>query len=297
MTLPMLNVAATLAIASAPPVLLASNEQLPGLRFDWTVEKTATPDPDTATITVFNLGVVSRKALEAALALPIPLVVTLSVGWGLVPEVLFVGQVWKAQPEVKTGQDILSILEVGDGALPTRDTPPAGGAWVGQVAAIATTAIATSMGLIPSPSALAAISEAGAALPVAAWQATGDGEPRQQLDDLMATLGLSWGVQDGQFVVYRAGLRNDLPPSILTPISGLLHAEIVDDGVVQFDALAQPRIVPGVQVQIMRPGPGGNLTTMIPVGSGPLRVDSVIFSGSTQGPSMMTGTARKVALL
>lgn len=293
MSLVMLNVASMLTIATVPPTVLISHEQSQGLRVEWDVQKAVGSSPDTATITIYNLGLAGRKALEVASALPIPLTVQLSVGWGLVPELLFTGQAWEVKPEKKTGTNILSIIEAGDGAF-IADVPPSGGAWVGRTAAVAVAFHLQAMGLIPSPAAIAAIAEAGAKLPISAWDDVDDGSPRDKLDDLMATLGLDWGVADGFFVVYRGGLRNDLVPSILMPASGLLSAELLDDGGVEFHALAQARVVPGLQVQILTAGPGGS---MLPLGGGPLRVESVTFSGTSEGPSLMTGVARKVTLL
>jgi hypothetical protein len=294
----MLNVAAVLAIATVPPTVVVSNELTQGLHFTWEVEKSNSPQSDQARIAITNLGAIGRKALMAAAALPFPIQVQLSVGWGVMPELLFMGEAWTIRPEIKHGTEIVTELEVGDGVGPTRDTPPGGGAMVGQLVSAAVLIAVAQMRLVPSPGAVLAVQEAAAALPPIAFLSVGDKAPRETLDDLMATLGLGWGVENNTtFVAYRAGLRNDLPPSVLTPLSGLLRADVLDDGGVQFEALAQARVVPGLQVSILVPGPGGNVTTMIPIGGGPLRVESVRFSGSTEGPSLMSGIARKVAIL
>lgn len=295
MVAPLLNVASMLTVGLTPPIVLISHEKAQGLRVEWDVEKSVTPEPDRATIRIYNLARVSRLALEAAVGLPAPIVVQLSVGWGLVPELMFTGQAWRIQPEVKRGMGVVTEIEAGDG-VEVRDTPPSGGAWVGQTAAVAVALLVTAMGLVPSASALETINTRAAELPIQAWPRTGDKEPRDDLDELMATLGLAWGVKDGFFVVYRAGLRNDLAPSLLNPLSGLLNAHTIDDGGVEFEALTQARFVPGLQVAIQVPGPTGTGLPFVPLG-GPLRVESVRFSGSSEGPSIMRGVARRVALI
>jgi hypothetical protein len=59
---------------------------------------------------------------------------------------------------------------------------------------------------------------------------------------------------------------------------------------VAIEALAQPRLVPGVQVTILD-------LTGVPLGGGPLRVERIEFNGSNEGESVMSGIARRVALL
>lgn len=301
MVAPLFNIAARVEIRTTPPIVI-DNTDGNGLRVDWLVDKSRCSQPDHATITAYNLPPAARLAISAALArslvptwpwpipVAIPLLVTLFVGWGGAPELLFTGQVWHATPERLTGTDVLTMLEAGDGVEPLRDTPPAGGAEFGIGVQLAVAKILGELGIQPAGTALAAIAEASAQVPAAQnFQFVSDGDPRDLLDQLMASIRLSWGVHDGHFVVYRAGLRNDVLPSILTPTSGLLQWDEADEGV-EFEALAQPRVAPGVQVQILD-------ERNVSVGGGPLRVEQVSFVGSTVGPSTMSGTARKVALL
>lgn len=91
-------------------------------------------------------------------------------------------------------------------------------------------------------------------------------------------------------MVFAGGLRMDILPSILTPQTGLLSWEELDDGGVEFDGLAQPRVCPGAQVQMLD-------MLGVPIGGGPLRIDKIQFSGASEGPSTMSGTARKALAL
>lgn len=302
MTLALLNVASRLEIGTTPPFALDNKDGV-GLRVEWEITKTRTPEPDQGTIAVFNLSRALRSSISAALArtltvpwpwpatFPIPLNVSLYVGWSGIPELLFSGQSWRTKPGEKRGRDIITTLEVGDGVEPTRDTPPAGGVEFGVALAVTVPALLNYMGLRPSATALDAIATAAAQIPIASsLQNVGQWEPKDQLDQLMATLRLSWGIVDGEFVVFDGGLRNDVLPSILTPDSGLLSWAEQDDGAVAFEALAQARVSPGVQLQLRD---GNN----VQIGGGPLRTESITFAGTSEGPSIMRGTARRVQLL
>lgn len=283
----MLNVATQLIIASAPPIGL-SNLTGNGLRIEWTVEKSRTPSPDHAEITVYNLGRVWRESLAQANKLPAPVIVSLAIGWDMVPELLFAGQAWKIIPERRVGNDVLSVVEAGEGSIAMRDQPPGGGSWVGIGAQLVVAKLLGELGWVPSVAALAQISEAGAALPIQKFQHVYDGNPREQLDEWMATLGLSWGVVGSRFMVYQNGVRRDqVRPVLLTPTTGLTSWAPRDDGAVEFEALAQPAVEPGYAVTITDP-------YGVVQGAPQLRVESITFSGSSEGPSMMAGLARRL---
>lgn len=304
---PMLHVASRLVLGSMPLVggaaeaAAVSGAPLPGvdidgangngLRIEWSVEKTRGSSPNQGTITVYNINPALRQMLSAAMALPVPLLATLLVGWDRIPELLFAGEVWRLVPARHTGTDVLTVIEAADGAAALRDTPPAGGAVFGMAMSVAVGQILGQLRLTPSPTALAVISAAAAAVPAAAsMRFVNDRGSRALLDEFMASIGLTWGIEGGEFVVYASGLRNDLLPSILSPTSGLLRWEELDDGGIEFEGLAQARVVPGLQVQILD-------AFGVPQGGGPLRVERVTFTGTSEGPSTMTGTARKVQVL
>ncbi len=284
---PLFGIATRLILGTTPPVVL-DNFSGDGLRVEWTVTKTRTSAPDKATITVFNFAVALRKAISAFVALPIPLLIQLFIGWQ-VPEQLFTGQAWKIVAEKRTPTDVLTILECGDGVKPLKDTPPAGGATFGIGIQLATSRILGTMGLRPSLPTLGVIASRAAAIPLQSFQFVATGEPTEDLDQLMASIGLAWGIQGGEFVVFDGGLKPGVP-TILSPLTGLLEWTEVDDGGIEFMALAQPRVDGGSQIVITDP-------FGVTLGGGPLRVETVEFSGASEGPSTMRGVARKVQVL
>jgi len=294
---PLLNVAARLLVTTIPPTILpvlVDNASGQGLRLDWTVSKARSSDPDSATIAVYNLMTTARAQLAAAMA--IPSVITramLFVGWGGISELVFGGDVMALRAADVEGTDIVTRFEARAGGRSIRDTPPSGSSAYGIQMHLAVSALLGQMQLPPSPAALATIVAAATAkAPVAAMlQHVNLDEPRQALDLLMASVGLGWDVDAaGFFVVYVGGLRNDVLPAVLCPMSGLLQWSVVDDGGVQFEALAQATCVPGQQVTVLD-------ELNVPVGGGPLRVERVEFVGSTTGESIMRGTARKLVPL
>lgn len=288
------GIAAKLVIAMVPPIVI-DHTLGEDLHFEWSVEKVRGPSPDMATLRIHNLGQPLRKALEAYVGTaPIPLGIALFVGWDKLAEQLFTGISWKVIPEKEEGTDWVTTIECGDGAVEARDTPPSGAAWFGAPFAEIVHLTARKAGYTVSPATLAVIETAVGRTSIPAIQAQLQlvdlNEPRDELDGLMASLGLSWGSQDGEFVVFDNGLRNDLLPSILTPTTGLLSWSVLDDGGLEFEALCQARVVPGIQVQV-------NDLAGAPIGGGPLRVERISFSGTTDGPSVMRGVARKVEIL
>lgn len=259
-----------------------------GLRVEWDVEKTSNPDPDTAHLVIYNLNKPLRKQISALNNLPGRVLVQLQIGWAGITEVLFRGESWRMVPERRAGTDILTEIEAGDGMQPL-DAGPSGGASYGVGFSALIALLAEQQGWRISLAAVAEIQAAGAALAVSQFQHVADYSPVEQINLIMASLRLSWGVTDGQFVVYRAGIRNDVVPALLTPQNGLLTWAELDDGGAEFEALTQPRTVPGQQISI-------NDELGVPVGGGPLRVEHVTFSGSSEGPSLMRGVARKLQL-
>lgn len=285
------DITAALVIATVPQILIGSftsNE----LRVEWDVQKELGPTPNQAAITVYNMDAVNRTVLSKFRSVPATLIVQLSIGWGRAVEPLFIGEAWRVVSTEVSGTDILTRIEAGDGSKTLGDASGGGGGVLGLGVVACIELTLSQMGIVPTPTATATMNAAAAEVPLAASiQATFELPPREQLDVWCACLGLSWGIEDRAFVVYRRGLINDgSPPSILTPQSGLLRWSECDDGGVEFEAVAQPRVKPGSQVFV-------TTNRGVTIGGGPLRIERVAFTGSTEGPSLMSGVARKAMAL
>jgi len=292
----MFGITVKVLLGTVPPIVVDINPALAsepwaergeGPLVEWTVSKHRSLSPDTGTLAIYNLDIASRTALRSFVGFPAPLEVVLFVGWNGIPELLARGQATRVVPGDYTETDIVTAIEFGDGVLGIRDAPPAGGAEFGQAISTLIPFVLNLMGLRISIAALGIINERGAKFPVPSFQCSLDGEPRDLLAELLASLQLDGRIEGNELVVYEGGLRRDLPDVILLgPASGLVNQHYVDDGAYEFEALAQPRCVPGSRIQFAN-------AFLAPVGP-VLRVDHVSFSGSSEGASTMSGTARPI---
>ena len=112
---------------------------------------------------------------------------------------------------------------------------------------------------------------------------------KQAADWLMATLGLEWRVQNGFFIPMQGGINND-PAIELSPNSGLIGYAKRDDGGITLTALAIPEVQPGLRI-VVRDEKGLNVDAPL------YRVDTVSFTGSTQGESIMAIEAERARLV
>lgn len=284
---------------SAPTAVITSQSG-EGLYMEWDLQKTRTSSPDTATVRIFNLLPIHRADLALLSALPGRIKIELAIGWrghGVEPtvntlflptDVVFVGEDWRVVPEEREGPDIVTTIEAGDG-IEVTNAAPQGGSEVALGMKLLVLLSLQQLGLKPSVGALAVIETEAAKITVSIERPTHEIPPRERLDLLMASMDLAWGISGGEFVIYRGGLRNDLPPAILTPQTGLLKWSVTDDGGVEFEALARPIVTPGAQATLL-----DELGQTL--GGGPLRIETVRFLGTTEGPSMMMGVARKAVL-
>lgn len=288
---PLFNVAAQVIVASIPPFNVNALDA-EGALIEWSVSKQWGPSPDMASIAIYNLDPVLRKALSISVSNFLAVPVTLNVGWDGLIQTLFTGSIWKLVAERIETTDVVTMIEAGDGSVALRDSPPSGEAFFGLSMKVAISKIlGFELKIPPLPTSLAIIEAEAAKVPVSFFfQDVSDLDPRDKLDILLSTIGLSWGISGGFFVVYKDGKRDDIPPLVLNPGSGLIRWEELDDGGVQLEALGQTSVEPGMQINVID-------EKLAIVGGGPLRVEKVDFSGSSEAGFTMAITARKLQIL
>lgn len=292
-TIPPLRLSQTFADAGyAPDVAAAANPPPDTLRIDWNVSKTIGTSADECQVTIYNLDLTWRKAVEGirrsgqgARALTTRLV--LNIGWGGIPEPMFLGEVTWFEAGRQQDADILTTITALAGGV-AYAAPVAGGSDFGLAASAILIVEAAKMGVTVTPAVLAIVEAEASARAITAWTRPDDMGPRSLLNWMMATLELTWSVDPliNSIVVYKHGIRADLPIVLLGPTTGLISYTPEDDGI-SFEALAQPRVVPGGQVQLTE----GQFE--LPAGA-PMRVESVEFSGSTYGQSLMRGRCKPI---
>jgi hypothetical protein len=183
------------------------------------------------------------------------------------------------------------ILRVGDGGRALRDgitTRPFKNVNVAtvleylvQIPPAPLDAGGGGLGLFYPPESRAVVAAAAKLTAVQNWgNIPGYFGTRQSIDFIMDTLGLEWRVQNGSFVAMLGGIINR-PGPVISPKTGLLCYSKTNDEGIQFTALANPEVEPGIQV-VVADDDG------IPFGALAYRVTMVSFVGSSDGDSLMS---------
>lgn len=296
------GVTAALAVTTTPPMQW-QNLTGEGTTISWTVRRSRSSTSDTASVDVLNIPSVQQALLASVANQGISTArrMMLSIGWGQIgspnfvpPQVLINMPIRRISLGVRSGPDLVTSFSGAEfdtaSKLPaSADLPSSLGVTWDSVVAL----LAAQMNIAVSPMASATIAAAAAARGVPAIASLSfvmAGQPsRLTLDSMFRTLGLSYSVDGG--VLHAAdvfGLRNDLPPLVLTPRTGLRSAATADDGSVVIDALAIPSVRPGQALTVIN-------ELGITLGGGVLRVDEMILSGDTsRGESNMGIVARRV---
>jgi len=270
-----------------------------GLLFEWNITKDNTPNPDQGEINIYNLSpTLAGEISEAFRALSVAsgYLVQFSLGWQRIPEVVITGDVWDYLPEDRTPVDRITRFKLGDGNTANRDSVSTGtykAVTVVQAvrilvelpAASPTTPNGGGLGLVFPLESKDLVEQAAKEVAIKTINIAGGYNARELMDQLMSTLGLEWRVSQGQFIALRGGIINR-PGRIVRPSSGLISYEIRNDGGIDFSALADPEIEPGLQVQV-QDNDGRDF------GANVYRVDRVTFTGTTRGESLMSVSAGK----
>jgi hypothetical protein len=270
-----------------------------GLRILWDVTRTRSSKTDFGEVTLINLSPPFRRqvyALWQTRSSSRGFRMGLHTGWGGVAHLVMSGTCWNIQPEVRSGQDVLTIFRFGEGqqeiVAATTNTPKAytyeGGDALGLWLTIQD--MFFQLGLRVDPSMQPAFMSAVRATPIAAsgsWVLTG--EITDTIGDMLDTFGLEWKVYAGQVIFLRRGVTASAVgelAAVLSPSTGLLGWTPTDSGGIECTALAQAAIRPGTQI-IVQDGFG------ISVGAPGFRVETVRFFGDTNGVSVMAIAALK----
>ena len=274
-----------------------------GIRIEWSCRRDNTSTPDQAQIRFTNLASVTRSALYTSwktLPPALSYTVQLEAGWDGTASVLMRGQLWDMTKEQFEGPDVITTLMVGDGNKASRDQPVGrsfSGVTITQIISFFVTAQPSTLdagygglGLIMPPESAALITTVAAELPTQSIRNYVPGtSTRAAIDKLMAGLGLTWRSHNGEFIAMRGGIINR-PGQILSPRSGLIDYTERGDGGVSLEAMANPEVQPGLQILVQ-----DNLGKTLAEPA--YRVESVDYTGDTEGASVMHVEARKAVVL
>ena len=244
------------------------------LRVTFKVVRTLVKDPNTAEITIYNLGPENRARLQTK-----DIACSLEAGYVGNAHQIFSGTLDYGQ-SAQQGTDWVTTVQSGDGSKKFRSAR-ANISLKGPVSAEqALAAAAQALGIPPGNS--TGKGSLRKSLTAFAQGLVLSGKSELQVDKIMRSLGLSWSIQDG--VLQTLGPTDVIGGSAvsLQPGTGLLGSpEFGEDGIVKARSLLQPELVPGREVL---------LSSRQVTPAGRFRVQKATFTGDTWGSAWYTDT-------
>lgn len=217
------------------------------LRCSFKVERTLSPEPNTAEIKVLNLSGSERAQIEQYRRVP----VEVDAGYQDAHGVIFLGHL-RTGYSTRSGSDIVTVLASGSGeyayrkARTSRSIPPK------TKPADVIRLLVQDLGVDPgnTEKAVAAIGKAG--LPAMFDSGTIlAGSAAREMTRVCQACGLTWSIQDGkiQILPLRTALQGQAIE--LTPDTGLVGEPSLDNmGVVKGRALMIPDMMPGRKIVV-----------------------------------------------
>ena len=221
-----------------------------GLDISFSVLKSLSRDPNTATIQIFNLSDTSRGSVEQSGDQRVRLEAGYENDDGL--WIIFDGELRKAS-STRSGADTITSIEAGDGERSIRRARI--NQSFGPFTSLRTVleAVAGSMGLgLGNLASFAATAQLAAGGSLFSEGTVVSGNPRDEMDGLMDSAGLEWSIQDGNIQILKLGRALNQTAIRLTAGTGLVESPSVDsEGLVKARALMIPGIFPGRKVEIL----------------------------------------------
>lgn len=294
----------------APSVLRVGllDSHTDSLRMEWDITLSRTSNADEGRVIIYNLNAAHRLLLMEQWKLASsdsenPLTLNLVLGWGgsritggsgaALP--VFQGQVWHILPDERTGTDVLTIVDAGDGSNNLRDSvPPQATGFSDLSAEVILKYLVEQVIKVPiSAEALTLFTEKIQGFPIKLFNNyVPSFDSADALDEYIDMLGLEWKIFQGEFILMDKGVRATTVQQIplLSPGTGMLSWTQEDDDNVRVTSLAYPGVEPGLQVAVQD-------ENGLSVGAPRHRVSQVRFFGSNHNDSLMEITARKAILV
>lgn len=216
------------------------------LRIVFTVRRTRKPDPNTATITVYNLSAKSRTALQDAKTIP----TRLEAGYGNDLGQIFLGELRNAVSR-REGPDWITTMETGDGEESFR-TARINKSFKSVNLEQIVQELADTMGVgLGNAIEKAREGKFADAVTELSNGVVLNGRSSQQMTRVLDAAGLEWSIQDGQLQVLEPGKALELDAVVLTPATGLLGSpDLGERGRIECTSLLQPTIIPGRIIRV-----------------------------------------------
>jgi len=293
-----LNIAAEAMITSTTvsgnEVLKISNKDGKGLRMQWDIQRSNTSSTDSGTVTIYNIGkdAVSALNIAARWVKNITYKMTFSFGWDGKVGQCITCPITEIQPEIVTENDVLTQFifaeKSNQNEIPSEILSASAVLYLS-----AFRVIADKLNVKLSKQFIDAVNAHPIATSAQTLSAVFGNDPIQDMNAMISGMGpnYTWTIQSGFIFLLNNGLFQDnTPPQIIRPSSGLLTFTPQEGGGVQAQCLANPGILPGQQIIFQ------DKNNKV-LGGGPLRVESVRWSGDTDSVSVMDIIARDINVI
>ncbi len=211
-----------------------------GFDFEFVVEKTLKPEPNTCSVTIYNLSETSRQVMSGGHKLTLKLEAGYQGGTSLI----YLGDVRSAWTE-RSGPDFITHLESGDGEKEMRKARlnVAYGAKVPITQALGSIVAALGLGQGNVPQIAALLATKGIA---SIHGGALNGSAAQRLTDFCRSAGLEWSVQNGNIQILNLGQTISKQAIQISADTGMIESPTVDnEGIVSVSTLIIPGIQPG----------------------------------------------------
>ncbi len=242
--------------------------QIEGLRVAFKAKKTATKDPNTCELSIYNLSPEHRAALQK-----VGTVFILEAGYGGQLQRVFSGTVRWAD-SVRDGSDWVTKIQSGDGEVPFQFAHVTESFAKGTPLAAVFRTVAEKTGL-DVQKAIAKVTEKITDQFTQGYAV--HGKASTEIDTLLKGRGLEWSIQDGKLQVVEVGKAVPGEAVVLSASTGLVgspeHGTPDAEKKAPFlkvKSLLQPRLAPGALVHLDSIGSKGNF-----------RVETVTHTGDT----------------
>lgn len=210
------------------------------VRVEFSVERSLRKDPNTASISLYNLDSVSVGIIQTTGA-----VVQLLAGYGSLPFLLFSGDIARRGVTVeRSGTDRIVTIEAGDGELAFTEARFNWHFEAGTPNATILSTILSTLGLGIAP---------GDPLPpyVYPLPLTFTGRASEALDRLCRDVGVSYSIQDGNVQILLPGSGRKGVAPLISPETGLVASPSQTDDGANFRCLLNGNIKPGSFVSLI----------------------------------------------
>lgn len=218
------------------------------LKCEFNVKKTLKPEPNTATLKIWNLNKDHRKAFSN----PKGVKIRIEAGYDSGVSQIYLGDVRTMQPGEWQGADVITELSSADGEknvqLARLSIPVGAKAPLADVLRNVVKALGVGQGNIAK--ATAALAAKGVT-PFPRPTVIND-SAASALTDLCRAGGLEWSIQDGALQLLDLGKALDSFPYILSSNSGMIGGspKVSNDGKLSVETLMLPDLRPGMRVQV-----------------------------------------------